>query len=66
MPTSSTKTTKKVAKTVASVAKPRRRATTSSASPTHDQIAERAYYLSLDGGGDDMGNWLRAEQELTG
>ena len=64
MPTGSTKTTKKVAKTVASVAKPRRRRTRS-ASPTHDQIAERAYHLSLDGGGDEVGNWLRAEQELS-
>jgi len=34
--------------------------------PTHTQIAERAYYISLqDGGADEFGNWLRAERELT-
>ena len=34
--------------------------------PTHVQIAERAYFISLrDGGADEFGNWLRAERELT-
>ena len=31
----------------------------------HDQIAFRAYELFLEeGGGDDVGHWLRAEREL--
>jgi Protein of unknown function (DUF2934) len=33
--------------------------------PTPDQIAERAYFIHLDEGGDPFGNWLRAERELT-
>jgi hypothetical protein len=31
----------------------------------HEQIAERAYYLSLAGGADPLVNWLQAERELT-
>ncbi len=34
--------------------------------PTHGQISERAYFLALEqGGGDELGNWLRAEAELA-
>jgi hypothetical protein len=33
--------------------------------PTVDQIAERAYFIHLDEGGDPFGNWLRAERELA-
>lgn len=34
--------------------------------PTHDEISERAYFLHLeDPGADELGNWLRAERELT-
>jgi hypothetical protein len=34
--------------------------------PSYDEIAERAYFIHLEqGGGDDVGNWLRAERELT-
>jgi Protein of unknown function (DUF2934) len=33
--------------------------------PTTDQIAERAYFIHLDEGGDAFGNWLRAERELS-
>jgi hypothetical protein len=29
-----------------------------------EHIAERAYYIHLDEGGDEVANWLRAEQEL--
>lgn len=29
-----------------------------------EHIAERAYYIHLDEGGDEVSNWLRAEQEL--
>lgn len=40
--------------------KPKRRA------PSHREIAERAYYLHIEhGGSDELGNWLRAERELT-
>jgi hypothetical protein len=34
--------------------------------PTHGEIAERAYFLHLEEAGvDELGNWLRAEAELT-
>lgn len=34
--------------------------------PSHDEIAVRAYFLHLEApGSDDLGNWLRAERELT-
>jgi len=34
--------------------------------PSHGEIAERAYYIHLDEGErDELGNWLRAERELT-
>jgi hypothetical protein len=32
---------------------------------THDQIAERAYFLHLERGGDAFENWLVAERELA-
>ena len=64
MPTGPTKATKKVARVAATAAKPRRRRA-ATGGPTHEQIAERAYFLSLEGGGDELGNWLRAEQELS-
>jgi hypothetical protein len=32
--------------------------------PTYEQIAERAYYLSLETGADPLVNWLAAEREL--
>ena len=32
---------------------------------TWEHIAERAYYIHLDEGGDPVGNWLRAESELV-
>ena len=35
--------------------------------PTHDQIAKRAYEISISGsGGSEFDNWLRAERELKG
>ncbi len=52
-------------------AAPRKRATagtprTRRRRPTHQQISERAYFIYLEeGNGDEFGNWLRAEQELT-
>jgi hypothetical protein len=30
-----------------------------------EHIAERAYYIHLEAGGDPLENWLRAEQELV-
>lgn len=34
--------------------------------PTHEEIAERAYFIHLEeSGSDELGNWLRAERELT-
>jgi hypothetical protein len=33
---------------------------------TPDQIAERAYFLHLEGGPDPLQNWLAAERELVG
>jgi len=35
------------------------------ARPTHERIAERAYYLHLERGGDAFENWLLAERELA-
>jgi hypothetical protein len=35
--------------------------------PTHEQIAKRAYEISISGsGGSELDNWLRAERELGG
>ena len=35
-------------------------------SPSHDEISERAYFVSLEeGGGDEVANSLRAERELA-
>jgi hypothetical protein len=34
--------------------------------PTPEQIAMAAYFIAISGeGGDDMENWLRAEQQLA-
>jgi hypothetical protein len=32
---------------------------------THDAIERRAYELHLEGSGDPLANWLRAERELA-
>jgi len=32
---------------------------------TWEHVAERAYYIHLEEGGDPVQNWLRAEQELV-
>jgi hypothetical protein len=43
-----------------------RKRTTVRQDPSHAQIAERAYFIHLqEGGSDELGNWLRAERELT-
>ena len=37
------------------------------AEPTHEEIEVRAYEIHESGdGGDELENWLRAEQELAG
>lgn len=34
--------------------------------PSHGEIAERAYFIHLEAGGSDqLANWLQAERELT-
>lgn len=34
--------------------------------PSHGEIAERAYFIQLEAGGSDqLANWLQAERELT-
>ena len=34
--------------------------------PDQDEISTRAYFIHLEeGGSDQLGNWLRAERELT-
>jgi hypothetical protein len=50
----------KTAKPTASSARATRRRR-----PSHDKIAERAYFIHIEqGSGDEVGNWLRAEGEL--
>jgi hypothetical protein len=40
--------------------------TTEGQQPDHGSIAERAYFIHLEEGTcDELGNWLRAERELT-
>jgi hypothetical protein len=47
----------------ASVRKPR---TTRRRKPTHREISLRAYFIHLEEpGSDQLGNWLRAERELS-
>ncbi len=59
------KTARPVAKPApkrASARKPRAKAR----KPAHGEIAERAYFIHLEeGAGDEFGNWLRAERELS-
>lgn len=48
--------------------KPRasRKRATGPREPSHDEIAERAYFIHIEeGGSDELGNWLRAERELS-
>ncbi len=45
-----------------------RRTTTTATEPivlTWEHVAERAYYIHLEEGGDPTDNWLRAERELV-
>ena len=56
------------------VARPRRREVTvaaevtplgASPQPSHDEIAIRAYFISIEQGADPLAAWLLAERELT-
>jgi hypothetical protein len=60
----------------AATAKPKPAAKTRAATPrktkasepivlTWEHVAERAYYIHLEEGGDAIENWLRAERELV-
>jgi hypothetical protein len=43
-----------------------RQSTAKRRSPDSSEIAERAYFIHIDEGRcDELGNWLRAERELT-
>jgi hypothetical protein len=33
--------------------------------PTHQAVAERAYYIALEQGGQPFENWIQAERELA-
>jgi hypothetical protein len=33
--------------------------------PNHEAVAERAYYIALDKGGQPFENWIQAERELA-
>ncbi len=33
--------------------------------PTHEAVAERAYYIALEQGGQPFENWIQAERELA-
>ena len=58
-------TTKTAAKPTAKRTRTRQRKT-ALPTPSHGQIAERAYFIHLDAGGSDqLANWLQAERELT-
>jgi hypothetical protein len=48
---------------VTSAAEATASATTSQ--PSHDEIAIRAYFISIEQGADPLAAWLRAERELT-
>jgi len=53
-----------VRKTVRKAA-PRRARKAVAPAVTHDDIATRAYFISLEEGGNAFDNWLRAERELV-
>jgi hypothetical protein len=58
--------TEKTSKPAAKRAVLRKPRTTRRRKPTHREISLRAYFLHLEQPGtDEVGNWLRAERELT-
>jgi hypothetical protein len=67
-------TTSRPTKATAKPAKPakppkpagKRNRTTKRKAPSQGEIAQRAYFIHLDGGAhDQLANWLQAERELT-
>ena len=56
---------KEPVKKVVRKAAPRRKPVARTTTITHDHIATRAYFISLEDGGDAIENWLRAERELV-
>jgi hypothetical protein len=58
--------TEKSTKPAAKRATTRKPSTRRPRKPTHHEISLRAYFLHLEQpGSDEIGNWLRAERELT-
>ena len=53
------------AKATRKPAAPRMRTKKAATPITRADIERRAYQLHLDGSGDELGNWLRAERELV-
>ena len=56
---------KKAASAATAVRKRTTKKKTATTAITQEQIAERAYYLYLERGGDELENWLHAERELV-
>jgi hypothetical protein len=56
--------TKKPAATKRSVTRRTKKTETEPIMLTWEHVATRAYYISLDEGGNPVDNWLRAEREL--
>ncbi len=64
-PTKATATPAKPAKPAAKRTRSTKRKIALS-TPSHGEIAERAYFIHLEAGGSDqLANWLQAERELT-
>ena len=56
--------TKKPAAPKRTVTRRTKKTETEAIVPAWEHVATRAYYISLDEGGDPIENWLRAEREL--
>ena len=56
--------TKKPAAPKRTVTRRTKKTETEAIVPTWEHVATRAYYISLDQGGDPVEHWLRAEREL--
>ena len=67
MPRKATEAAATTKKTAAKKTVTRRAKKTETTEPvlTWEHVATRAYYISLDQGGDPFENWLRAERELV-
>lgn len=65
MPRKATEAAAAATKPAAKRASTRRTKKTETIELTWDHVATRAYYISLEEGGDPTENWLRAERELV-